>query len=242
LTAILRYALQRNGRRPPIQNSCQRTCPLLSCSPPSSNKGDTAGSTTNKGDRTLDTVTHQPLPSQGTTIPQPTSPHRLLPRRNPSCHAPREPLNISSVSGQSYDKPKSTSHYASAFAAALALSSASTTQLFHHQLTGLDSYTGLQEYMHPATLQSPFYLANPMALKAKKAPYLDIPSTREALTGPHAEQHWTSMSAEIESLESKRTWDVVLRSSMPKGIKATPGTRCHRIKRHPDGSLNKFKA
>jgi Reverse transcriptase (RNA-dependent DNA polymerase) len=73
-------------------------------------------------------------------------------------------------------------------------------------------------------------------------PTPDIPSTREALTGPHAEQHWTSMSAKIESLESKRTWDVVLRSSMPKGIKAIPGTWCHRIKRHPDGSLNKFKA
>jgi hypothetical protein len=152
-------------------------------------------------------------------------------------------LNISLVSGQSDDKPNSSTHYASAFAAALALSSASTTKLFHHQLTGFDSYTGLEEYMHPATLQSPFYLANPMALKAKKAADPDIPSTREALTdGPHAEQHWTSMSAEIESLESKRTWDVVLRSFMPKAIKAIPGTWCHRIKRHPDSSLNKFKA
>jgi hypothetical protein len=183
-----------------------------------------------------------PLPSQGTNTPQPTIPQSPLPRRNPSRHAPREPLNISLVSGQSYDRPKSTTHYASAFAAALALSSASTTQLFHHQLTGFDSYTGLREYMHPATLQSPFYLANPMALTAKKAPDPDIPSTREALTGPHAEQHWTSMSAEIESLESKGTWDVVLRSSMPKGIKAIPGTWCNRIKRHPDGSVNKFKA
>ena len=183
-----------------------------------------------------------PLPSQETTSPQPTVSPSPLPRRNPTRHAPREPLNISSVSGQSYDKPKSSTHYASAFAAALALSSASTTQLFHHQLTGFDSYSGLQEYMHPVTLQSPFYLANPMALKAKKVADPDIPSTREALTGPHAEQHWASMSTEIESLESKRTWDVVLRSSMPKGIKAIPGTWCHRIKRHPDGSLNKFKA
>jgi hypothetical protein len=186
----------------------------------------------------LDTVTHHPTSFPGNQYSQPTSPHSPLPRRNPSRHAPQEPLNISSVSGQSYDKPKSTSHYASAFAAALALSSASTTQLFRHQLTGFDSYNGLQEYMHPATLQSPFYLANPMALKVKKAPDPDIPNTREVLTGSHAEQHWTSMSAEIESLESKHTWDVVLRSSMPKGIKAIPGTWCHCIKQHPDGSLN----
>ena len=50
------------------------------------------------------------------------------------------------------------------------------------------------------------------------------------------------MSGEIESLEGKRTWDIVPRSTMPPSVKAIPGTWCHRIKRHPDGSLNKFKA
>ena len=210
--------------------------------PPSLNPSALHPSQTRETERWIQSLV-TPLTNTATpTTTPPVAPSTPAPRRNPSRNAHREPLNVSTFSGQTYDQPKPAIRYASAFAAALALSNASTTQLFHHQLTGFDSYTGLQEYLHPATLQSPFYLANPMALKAKKAKDPDIPSTREALTGPHSEQHWTSMSAEIESLEGKRTWDVVPRASMPSGIRAIPGTWCHRIKRHPDGSLNKFKA
>ena len=151
-------------------------------------------------------------------------------------------MNVTSFSGQTYDKPKARSRYASAFAAALAFSTLSTTQLFHHQLTGFDTYTGIQESLHPATLQSPFYLANPMALKAKATKDPDLPSLKESLSGPYAEQFWQAMDKEIESLESKGTWDVVDRSTVPKGVRVIPGTWSQRIKRHPDGSLNKFKS
>ena len=50
------------------------------------------------------------------------------------------------------------------------------------------------------------------------------------------------MDAEIASLESKGTWEVVDRSSMPPGTKAVPGTWAQRIKRLPNGQLNKHKS
>ena len=142
-------------------------------------------------------------------------------------------INVDSFSGKSYDKPRARSRFASAFAAALALSSPATTQLFHHQLTGFDSYTGIQEYLHPATLQSPFYLAHPMALKAKKNADPDLPSLKASLSGPHAEHFWKAMDREIESLEGKGTWDVVDRSTVPEGIKVIPGTWAQRSYQTP---------
>jgi hypothetical protein len=50
------------------------------------------------------------------------------------------------------------------------------------------------------------------------------------------------MESKIESLEGMGTWDVVPRTSMPKGAKAIPSTWAFQIKRFPDGRLNKFKA
>jgi hypothetical protein len=49
------------------------------------------------------------------------------------------------------------------------------------------------------------------------------------------------MDSEVASLESKDTYDVVLRSSIPPGTTVVPGTWVQRIKRLPDGKLNKFK-
>ena len=47
-----------------------------------------------------------------------------------------------------------------------------------------------------------------MALKGKsKDP--DLPTTREALSGPHAEAFWESMDKEIASLQEKGAWDIV---------------------------------
>ena len=80
-----------------------------------------------------------------------------------------------------------------------------------------------------------------MALKARKAKDPDLPTTWEALSGPYAEQFWEAMDKEVQSLESKGTWDIVDRSEVPPGMKVTPGTFVQRIKRHPDGSLSKFK-
>ena len=193
--------------------------------------------------------TPTPAPVQSPT-PSPVKSLPPTPRRNPTRHAPRQPLNVQSFSGPTYDNhssslqsaSKSSSRYASAFVAALSLYNPTATNLFHHQLLGYDSSSGTQEYIHPATLQSPFYLANPMALKAKKTKDPDLPSTREALAGPNADKFWEAMDKEIESLESKGTWTLVDRSFVPKGVKVIPGTWQQRIKRHPDGSLSKYKS
>ena len=177
-----------------------------------------------------------PTPSEATCQPLPP------PRRNPPRRAPRQPLNISSMNTKSYDSPRKHSKLASAFVAALSLSAPPTSHMFHAQLSGFDRYTGLQEHMHPATLQSPFYLHNPMALKAKKSRDPDLPSTQEALAGPLAHEFWKSMDKEVIGLEEKGTWTVVPRESVPKGVAVVPGTWQQRIKRNPDGSLNKFKS
>ena len=63
-----------------------------------------------------------------------------------------------------------------------------------------------------------------MALKARKAMDPDLPTTREALSGPCAEQFWEAMDKEIQSFEGKGTWNVVDRSEVPPGMKVTPGT------------------
>ena len=100
---------------------------------------------------------------------------------------------------------------------------------------GLDPQTGLQEEMHPLMMQS-F-----QALKGKRNDP-DLPSVMESVNGPHAEEFWKAMDAEIAGLEAKQAWEVVERSSMPANMKAIPGTWAQRIKRKPSGELNKFKS
>lgn len=109
-------------------------------------------------------------------------------------------------------------------------------RLLQAQVMGYDPLTGFQENLHPATIQSP------LAMKAKASKDPDLPSLQESLNGPHSEQFWKAMDAEIASLESKGTWTIVDRSSMPLGMKAVPGTWVQRIKRLPNGELNKFKS
>ena len=70
----------------------------------------------------------------------------------------------------------------------------------------------------------------------------DLPSVKESINGPHAEDFWKAMDAEIASLEAKKAWEVVERSSIPAGMKAIPGTWAQRIKRKPSGELSKFKS
>ena len=91
---------------------------------------------------------------------------------------------------------------------------------------GLDPHTGLQEEMHPLTMQS-F-----RALKGKRND-LDLPSVMESVNGPHAEAFWKAMDAKIAGLEAKQAWEVVKRSSMPTEMKAIPGSWAQRIKRRP---------
>ncbi len=111
-----------------------------------------------------------------------------------------------------------------------------TACMLKAQSLGFDHISGCQEDFHPGFLQSP------LAFKAKASKDPDLPSLTESLTGPYAEQFWTAMDAEIASLESKNTWTVVDRSSMPTGTKAIPGTFVQRIKRLPSGDLSKFKS
>ena len=145
--------------------------------------------------------------------------------------------------GKSYEKPP---RYLSSLAAAMAFTNSvrvcdTTAYHLQFQSMGMNPYTGIQDYLHPAVLQSPLAL-QAMALKAKKSKDPDIPSTREALSGPYAEDFWKAMDDEIISLEEKGTWKIVDRSSIPSGAKVIPGTWSHRIKRKPDGRLNKFKS
>ena len=75
-----------------------------------------------------------------------------------------------------------------------------------------DPSTGFQEDMHPWSSQSPFSLesiTSPSAFKAEASKDPDLPSTREALTGPHAEEFWKSMDKEIASLMKMDTWEIV---------------------------------
>ena len=104
------------------------------------------------------------------------------------------------------------------------------------QAMGMDSLTNLQEEFPPGLLQSPF------AFKAKASRDPDLPTLTESITGPNAKQFWTAMDAEIASLESKGTWTVVDRSSVPSNVKVIPGAFCQRVKRLPSGLLSKFKS
>ena len=103
---------------------------------------------------------------------------------------------------------------------------------------GLDPATGLQEDFHPWQVQSPLVLQG-LQGKAKDP---DLPSTREALTGPNADGFWAAMDKEIASLELKDAWEIVHRSSIPPGMSAVPGTWAHRVKRLPCGTLSKLKS
>lgn len=79
-------------------------------------------------------------------------------------------------------------------------------------------------------------------LKAKASSDPDLSSLRESLTGPHAEEFWKAMDKETASLEKMGNWEVMDRSSLLHGAKVVSGCWAQRIKRFPDGRLNKFKS
>ena len=157
------------------------------------------------------------------------------PRRNPSRTAHNkkpETLNMD-------PKLKTYSRPSSMLCCALAMTFGITPisgHMLQSQVTGYSPLTNTQESFHPGILQSP------LALKAKISKDPDLPSLKESLMGPHADHFWAAMDKEIASLEGKGTWHIVQRSSMPSHLKAVPGTWVQRIKRLPDGQLNKFKS
>ena len=162
--------------------------------------------------------------------PSAPPPSRRYPKRSTE---PRTFLNPS-WKGKTYKYAKS-SMLAMLLGATCGITPASS-HLMQAQVLGYDPHTGFQESLPPGLIQSP------LALKAKASKDPDLPSLKESLTGPHSEEFWKAMDAEIASLESKDTWEVVDRSSMPPGTKAVPGTWAQRIKRLPNGELNKFKS
>ena len=50
------------------------------------------------------------------------------------------------------------------------------------------------------------------------------------------------MRKEIKELEEHRTWEVVRLDQLPEGANILPSTWALKIKRYPDGRVNKFKA
>ena len=78
----------------------------------------------------------------------------------------------------------------------------------------------------------------PLCYKTKKVSDPDLPNYKEAMSGDYAQEFKHAMNQELESLVKRDTWSLV-----PRGDhKTIPGTWAFRIKRKPDGSLNKFKA
>ena len=108
------------------------------------------------------------------------------------------------------------------------------------QVIGYNIPTGFQEPMYPGICQSPMALQ--CAYKAKKSSDPDYPTVRQSLTGPNAELWWEAMDKELQSIIDMDSWEIVPRSSIPRGTKVIPGTWALCLKRFPDGCINKFKA
>jgi hypothetical protein len=182
-----------------------------------------------------------PPPAPGPVVP-PSPPAPVAPvaptRRNPS-RASRDQPAFKTSFLQQMDPNKKTYAPSSLLAMFLDQSfglTAPTARVLQAQILGYDPHTGFQESLPPGFVQSPY------AMKGKLSRDPDIPSLKESLSGPHAEQFWKAMDSEIASLEGKGTWKIVDRSSMPEGAQAVPGTWAQRIKRLPNGELNKFKS
>ena len=204
-------------------------------------------------------TTAAPPPKVPTPVPPPPAPDPIVHstpqietnlRRNPRRNARDQPIErLSPQHGtKSYTKLAATAAMLTAAMHKGATAHATpqlpslTTALLHRQLLNQDPHNYFIEDLDPWTAQSMMAFTDPFAFKAKKNKDPDLPSIREALSGEHAEEFWKAMDKEIASLEAIDTWEVVPRSSMPKGARAIPGTWAFRIKRFPDGRLNKFKA
>ena len=70
----------------------------------------------------------------------------------------------------------------------------------------------------------------------------DNPSWEEAMNGDEAEGYWEAAKLEIATLEKMKAWDVVDRSSVPKGQRVLPGLWALKKKRLPSGEVRKLKA
>ena len=74
----------------------------------------------------------------------------------------------------------------------------------------------------------------PKAYVLKKVSDPDTPTYREAVFGENGEEYWKGMKGKIEALTKRQTWEVLPRTSVPKGGVIVPGTWAFRCKRRPD--------
>ena len=80
---------------------------------------------------------------------------------------------------------------------------------------------------------------HPFFLKAKSAASKeDNPTWWEAMKGPFADEYWKAACKEIQTLEDMNAWDVFDRPDRKNVIEST---WAFKLKRLPDGLVNKFK-
>jgi hypothetical protein len=82
----------------------------------------------------------------------------------------------------------------------------------------------------------PFFLSAKTGISAE-----DNPNWGEAMSGPEAEKYWEAAKIEIATLEGMKAWDVVDKSSVPKGKRILPSLWVFKRKRNPDGTVRKYK-
>ena len=123
------------------------------------------------------------------------------------------------------------------------LSSVLDTTRSHHQAN-----LAYSAELHTDLETGESHCQDPRAYAAKhKLHDPDMPSYNEALTGEHAHEYQAAMLIEIKQLIRQKTWDPLLRSTLPRGPNGErrpilKGTWAFKLKRLPDGSPHKFKA
>jgi hypothetical protein len=82
----------------------------------------------------------------------------------------------------------------------------------------------------------------PHAMKGSATHDPDSPRLHEAMRGEHRDEFLAAMEKEISKLEAHGTWKIVRKESMPHGANLLPSTWALKIKRYPDGRMQKNKA
>ena len=187
-----------------------------------------------------------PTPSVPREAPLPPPlPREPSPARRSSRHIKQKQMYVPEDGTTTHVHIPGRSRPTMSFARAISMLLVASTSTPHCHIhyansLGTDPDTEHVDSIYPGIMQDPSAVLS-FAHKAK-AYNPDLPSVREALTGPNSEEFWTAMDKEIASLEEMETWKIVPRGQLAHNASVIPGTWAMRIKRKPDGSLSKFKA